>query len=189
MPSRSNPPSAIRAAPIDAEVAPGGAKWAAVPVLPQAAAPSRTATAPAAGRRAPRRAVLTAATPCSARCRVLGCELAGPVLAGPVLAGPVLAGPVLAYWSSCIAPVSHPAMTDAECQIRYVCGLTDPVPKQGSGASVPPRTSQSSGPRPARRSFPAEPRGAGTGRARHAAGTRDDDDGGTQKKNMGETGR
>ena len=44
------PPSAILAAPIDAELAPAGAKCAAVPVLPQAAAPSRMATAPPACR-------------------------------------------------------------------------------------------------------------------------------------------
>ena len=36
----------MRAAPMEAELAPAGAKWAAVPVLPQAAAPGSTAMAP-----------------------------------------------------------------------------------------------------------------------------------------------
>ncbi len=44
------PPTAILAAPVDAALAPAGAKCAAVPVLPQAAAPSRMAAAPPACR-------------------------------------------------------------------------------------------------------------------------------------------
>ncbi len=51
----SNPPSAILAAPTEAGLAPDGAKCAAVPVLPHAAAPSSTAIGPAAGRGRPLR--------------------------------------------------------------------------------------------------------------------------------------
>lgn len=63
MPSSTVPPTAILAAPIDAVPAPAGAKCAAVPVLPQAAAPSRIATAPPADCRATGRAELSPVSP------------------------------------------------------------------------------------------------------------------------------